>query len=199
VTLNAKDRRALSWLGVAVVLTLAFQFWPQPGTETERGGAPTAEQSEQRLERLRKKVAEVPGREEARGRVAKVLAEREKGLIQAETAAQAQAQMLQIVRRIAKQQTPPLDIRSIDPTPPRAFGDHYGEVAATVVMEARVDQVVNLLADLGNQPELIATSDVQFGQAAQKEKRMQVRLVIAGLVPKKLVPAKAKQDTRGFF
>lgn len=195
--LSVRERRMLLWLAVSAVVSFAVYLWPEEAVAP--AGAPSIEQAEMQLDRLRKKVAEVPGREEAKERVAKALAAREKGLIQAETAAQAQAQMLQIVRRIAKAQMPPLDIRSIDPTAPKPFGDHYGEVSATVTMDARIDQVVNLLADLGNQPEYIATTDIQFGMATPKEKKMPVRMVIAGLVPKKLVPAKAKQEPRGFF
>ena len=68
-------------------------------------------QSERRLTRLRRLAAAVPAREQIDQRVSAELARREAGLISAETAAQAQAQLLQIVRRVAGAQSPPLDIK----------------------------------------------------------------------------------------
>ena len=52
--------------------------------------------------------------------------------------------------------------------------------------------MVNLLADLGNQPELIATEEVQIGEASPKDKRLSVRIVVSGLVERKLIPEKPR-------
>ena len=111
-------------------------------------------------------------------------------MLAAETAAQAQAQLLQVVRRVAQSQSPPLDFRGAEFASIKPFGAAYGEAAVTIVTECGIDQLLNFLADLGNQPELIASSNLQLGQANPKKKTLPARLTISGLVSGKLVPAK---------
>jgi multidrug efflux pump subunit AcrA (membrane-fusion protein) len=194
MTLSPRDRRALLILAPAVAISLTVYFWPESG-----GAAPVAtefsiERAEQRLARLRQRASAVPDRSAATQRAAAALAAREKGLIQAETAAQAQAQMLQIVRRITRAQQPPVDVRNIDLGTPRPLGPNYGEVQVVLTVSCRVEQLVNLLADLGNQTELISTNEIQIGQAAGKEKLLQARLGVSGLVPRKLIPEKKQES-----
>jgi hypothetical protein len=45
---------------------------------------------------------------------------------------------------------------------------------------------VNLLAALATQPELISTNQIQITGSADKNKIIQVRLTLSGVVPKKL-------------
>ena len=115
--------------------------------------------AEKRLLRLKQVSATVPGKEQVLQQVNAELAARESGLIQADTAAQAQAQVLQIVRRIAKAQNSPIDLRNTEIGPVKAFGDHYGEVAVSVNFESGIEQLINFLADLTAQKELIGTTD----------------------------------------
>ena len=56
--------------------------------------------------------------------------------------------------------------------------------------EAGISQIVSILAAIGSQPELIATTVLRILQATPKDKMMQVRLVVSGIVPKRLVPEK---------
>ena len=56
--------------------------------------------------------------------------------------------------------------------------------------EAGIEQLVNLLADLGAQPELLATSEIRIGQANGAQKLIPVRLTVSGIVPRKLIPEK---------
>jgi type II secretory pathway component PulM len=194
MTLTPRDRRALMILGAATAVALVAGFWPESGAAPVAPTALSIQQAEQRLARLRQRAAAVPDRDTAARRVAAALAEREKGLIRAETAAQAQAQMLQIVRRIIRAQQPPVDMRNIDLGSPKALGPHYGEVQVVLSVSCRIEQLVNLLADLGNQTELISTTDIQIGQAAGKEKMLQARLGLSGLVPRKLIPEKKQES-----
>jgi hypothetical protein len=191
MTLQQRDKRALLLLGVAAVVAAVVQFWPA-GNGGAKIIAPPDEvaAAEKRLERMRQLAATVPGKEEVLKKVAAELAAREKGLIQADTAAQAQAQLLQILRRVGKAQPQPVDVRGNEMGPVRSFGDAYGEVTVTVSMDCRIEQLVNLLADITAQPELIATHEIRIGAAQGREKVVPVRLTVSGLVPKKLVPQK---------
>jgi len=187
--LTQRDRRALALLGGAVAICAVIWFWPQSGPDAAVI-KDSVSQSERRLTKVRRLSAGVPARETIDKFVSSELATREAGLITAETAAQAQAQLLQIVRRVAAEQSPVLDIKGSEFSPIQPFGDAYGEVAVTISSDAGIEQILNFIADLSRQPELIATSNLQFRQAQPKKKTVPVRLTISGLVPKKLVPQK---------
>jgi hypothetical protein len=191
VKLNQRDKRAFVGLGVAAAVTVVVLLWPE-GNGTARAILPAdpLDMAQKRLARMRQLAATAPGTEEVAKKVTAELAAREKGLIQADTAPQAQAQLLQIMRRIGKAQPQPIDIRGNEIGQVRAFADTYGEVQVSVSMDCRIDQLVNLLADITAQPELIATSDVRIGAASGREKILPVRLTVSGIVPKKLVPQK---------
>ena len=115
--LSERDRRALKALGVAggifVVVVSGMWLWPDSSGAGDVTG-PTAPQAEKQLTRLRRLAGAVPAREEIDRRFSAELAGREKGLIDAETPAQAQAQLLQIVRRVAQLQTPAMPIGGSD-------------------------------------------------------------------------------------
>ena len=114
-------------------------------------------------------------------------------MIRADTAAQAQAQLLQILRKLAKKQTPPIDLRNTEIGMVKAFGDKYGEVTVALNFESRIDQLINLLSDVTAQKEIIGVNDMRIGGAHPKEKTMPVRLTISGLVRRELVPDKKGQ------
>jgi hypothetical protein len=46
------------------------------------------------------------------------------------------------------------------------------------------------MAELANEPQLLATSEVRVAAANAKQKTIQVRLGLSAVVPKKLVPEK---------
>lgn len=191
MTLSKRDKRALAGLGAATAFSLAVWFWPEsaasPAQTINPSAAPLAEK---RLARLRQLAATVPSREVALKQALADLAEREKGIIQADTAAQAQAQMLQVIRRLARAQAPPLELSGVEMGPMRQLGNDYGEVLVSVSFSARIDQLLNLLADLTAQTELLATEELRLGGANNKQKVMTVRLTVSGLVPRKLIPEK---------
>jgi len=198
MNLRPRDRRALAWLAVSALLGLIVYFWP-----TSEGAvavvAPVGDPvtlAETRLARLRESAATVPAKENVFKKVAADLAVREKGIIQAETAAQAQALLIQIIRRLGAAENPPIDIRSTELNPIRPFGDSYGEASVAVQIECRIDQLVNLLASLETQPELVATSDLRVLSSNAKEKTVAVRVTISGVVPRRLVPEKTQSGKK---
>src|SRR5581483_11864942 len=146
--------------------------------------------AERRLAILRQKAATVPGKEIVLKQVTGELLQRERGLISGDTAAQAQAQLLAVAHRVAQQQSPPIDIRQTSFAEPRPIGNAYGQVWLSLSFECRMDQVVDFLSELTSQPEAVSTSDMDINAANPKQKTVQVRLTLSGLVPKRLVPVK---------
>jgi hypothetical protein len=187
MTLSDRDRRALIVLlaGLAVAGILRFAFSGSPAAVTVTSDS--IETAQQRLVRLRQIAAAIPAREAEMRQIRADLADRERGIIQADTAAQGQAALLEIARRVGKDEQ--IDVRGGDLGAPKEFGD-YGLVFATVTFECRIEQLVNFLADLSHEPELIVPSEERITAANPKEKTMGVRLVLAGVVAKKLVPQK---------
>jgi hypothetical protein len=186
-----RNRRALILGGVFVVALLAWHFMSEDGTsEVVTVSAENIPAAEKRLERYRLLSATVPVKEAALASVQKELAEREKGVIQAETAAQAQAQLLQILRKIARAQPNPIDLRGTEMGPTRTMGDQYGEVSVALTFEAGIEQLVNFLADLTAQKELIGTTDFRVGSANPKQKTMPVRLTVSAVVRRELAQEK---------
>ena len=192
MNLNERERKLLILAGIAVPAILIYYFATSSSSSAPKVDAPTdtPEAAEKRLAGLRQRAATVPGKEAVLKQVSAELSRREKGLIQADTAPQAQAQLLQVVRRLARAQTPPVEIGQVELSEPRAFAGAYGEVSLTISMQCRIEQLVNMISDLSAQPEIVATSDMRIGAAHEKLKTMPVRLVVSALVPRRLVPEK---------
>ena len=147
MSLSARERRLLMLLvpSVLVVLVLRYVVLTDSQPAAPRAGASNVAMAEQRLDRLRRIVAVLPARESVVKQTSSDLADRERGIIQAATAAQAQATLLEVARRVGK--TEQIDVRGGDLGAPKSFGD-YGLVYATIVFECHIEQLVNFLADL---------------------------------------------------
>jgi len=187
VKLNQRDTRALTILGVAA--TAAAIVWfatggSAPATAAKADSIPAAEN---RLARLRQQAATVAGKRQVLKNVSDELAQREKGIVQAATAAQAQALLLDIVRQTAHAQTPPVDLGSVEFEPASKLGE-YGEVRIGVPFVCHIEELLNLLADLANRPEAIAVEEMHIAEQDTKQKTVSVRLVVSGVVPLRLVP-----------
>jgi len=191
VTVQQRDKRALVVLGS--VLALAFIYWTAGSSSSSvKVSAPveSVDRVEKGLANLRIRAAALPAKEVVLKQASAELAEREKGLISGDTADQAQAQLLQVLRRVAKAQAPPLEIRQVELGQPRSYGDAYGQVTVSVTVDCRIDELINLLATLSAQPETIATDEIRFGMAHPKQKTMPVRLTVSGIVAQRLAPKK---------
>ncbi len=187
--LTARERRMVMLLIPAVLMIVALRFTV---LDDSAPAAPTASAdsialAQQRVARLRQLKALVPAREAILKQTAADLAVRERGMIPGDTAAQAQAALLEAARRVGK--TDQLDIRGGDFPAPKTIGA-YGLVYTTVTFECHIEQLVNYLSDLGRQPELIVPSEERITAGQQKQKLLNVRMVLSGVVPKKLIPEK---------
>jgi hypothetical protein len=146
MTLTDRDRRALFILGGAVVLGGIF-YWYSNSSSTPSSSAggvkitapvDSVDRTQKRLGMLRRQAAMLPGKEAVLKQVSLELAEREKGLISGDTAEQAQAQLLQIIKRVAQQQTPPLEVGQVELGRPRPFGSAYGQVSASITVTCHI-------------------------------------------------------------
>ena len=183
------DRR-LVWLLVSLMILVALRYTvfadktPQVVAPVESSAV-----AEKRLARLRDLAATVQGKEETLKKALADLEIREKGLIQADTVAQAQAQLLDTIHRIAASNG--FDARGADQfSEAKPLGTDYGVVSVTESFTCGIEQLVNFLADLSNVPEILATNDLQITATNDKKKNIQVRLSLSGVVPRKLVPVK---------
>ncbi len=190
MTIPPRVRRVLAGMAAIEVVALIYTYWPTSSTHVVAASVDSVAFAEKRLAKLRDTAATVPAQEEIAQRVSSELADREKGLITADTAPQAQAQLIQIIRRLGAAETPPIEIRATELGVIAPLGDGYGQANVSVQIECRIDQLINLLASLGSQPELISTSDLRIIPANLKDKTLGVRLTVTGIVPRKLVPEK---------
>jgi hypothetical protein len=189
MTTGKLDRRTLLVLaaGVSLVLVLRFVVMADKRPEVV-AAADSVPLALKRLAKLQEAVATVPGKEKVAKLAAAELAARESGMIRADTAAQAQAQLLEIVRRVGKDNG--IDVRGAEEMKVRPLADDYGEAVVAVSFTCRIEQFINFMTDLANRPELLSTSAIRVAGNNPKEKTVQVRLGLSGVVPRKLVPEK---------
>jgi Tfp pilus assembly protein PilO len=177
---------------VVFVVSVAAILWLRFGLLSDRTTpsvtvVETIPQAEQRLQKLRLAAATVGGKEESLKKAAAELAEREKGVLQAPTEAQAQALLLETLDNLAKG----------DGIAPQGGDFHdkpltkdYGEISVTVRFACGIEQLVNLMADLADQPQILATNDVRISGGYDKKKNIQVLLTVSSVVARKLLPEK---------
>jgi len=191
--LQPRERRALALLAAALLVLASIELYVrtrQAAPAVAAGESAVALQKQ--LDRVRRAAAGLSVREEALKKVTAELSSSESGLLQAETLPQAQAQLAQIARRVLGAQSPPIELRNIEAGQARPLSEDYGEVLLPVNFECRIEQLVNLLADLAAQPELLAVNAMRISQGNRKEKTLNVRLTLAGVVPRQLIPEEKK-------
>ena len=189
MTVGTLDRRTILVLAGGLALVLLARMWVNRGSEaTVDQPMDSIPKAEKRLQQLREKVATIPGKETVLKQVQADLEAREKGIIKVDSAAQAQAQLLDTIRHIANAEG--IDARGAEELRVKALTADYGEVSVAVTFTCRIEQLVNFLAALANDPQMLATNELHVSQGNPKEKTVQVRLSVSGVVPKKLVPEK---------
>jgi hypothetical protein len=190
MTLGTLDRKTLGILvgGVLAILILRFGVYrdtPAPVVAP----AQSIPLAENRLERMRQLVATVPGKEAVLKQATSELSTRESGILKADSAAQAGAQLLDVIHRVAKANG--IDARGAEEVNRvKPLANDYGEVAVTETFTCGIEQLINFLASLANEPQILATNEINIATANDKNKNVQVRLSLSGVVPKKLVPEK---------
>ncbi len=156
------------------------------GPDVAEASVDSVDMAEKKLTRFRQLAATVPGKEAMLKQANADLVAREAGLMQAGTAQEAQAQLLQVIRALGK--TESIDARGGEFGPVRPLSPDYGEVSVSVSFECGIEQLVNFLAALTSEKELLGTSEIHIGSANPKQKTVSVRLALSGVVPRKLIP-----------
>ncbi len=192
MTLSPGGRRAISWAAVSLIVPAIWSLWPEASQPVVAvaAAADSVSLAEKQLAKLREAAATVPQKQEILKQVSGDLALREKGVIVADTAQQAQAQIIQILRKLGHDENPRVEIRSQEMGAVRALDDKYGEVLVTVQIDCGIDQLINILVGLSARPELVASNELRVNSANAKDKMIGVRLSVSGVVPRKLVPGK---------
>lgn len=191
--MTARDRKAVRLLAVVAVPAAVMLYFTYRGDDTAApvvGAVNSIPVAEKRLERLRQIAAQAPGKQKALEQVEAHLAQWEKRLLVAETAQQAQAQLLQLARKVGRGQMPPVEVRGGEFGTVRPLGADYGQAPVTVTFECRIEQLLNLLTEITQQPELAAVEDLRIYAANPKEKLVNVRVTLTAPVPRRLVPEK---------
>lgn len=192
MTFGRKERIQLGMIGAALVLTfLRLGFYngdsSAPAVVGPTDSIPAAERQ---LARRRQLAATVAGKEAVLQKAVAELQTREAGVLKADTAAQAQAQLLDVIRKAATANG--IDVRGAEEMRVRPLANEYGEVSVVETFTCGMEQLVNLLADLANQPQILATNEIDISGGNDKKKNVQVRLSLSGVVPRKLVPKKGE-------
>jgi len=184
--LQPRERNLLIVAGLLAVIVAVRLGVGNSGPEVAEASVNIVDMAEKKLAKFRQLVATIPGKEAVLKQASAELAVREAGLLQAETAQQAQAQLLQVIRALGKKDD--IDARGGEFGPVRLLGGDYGEVSVMVSFDCRIEQLVNFLADLTTQSALLATSEIRITPTNPKEKTLNVRLTLSGVIPRKLVP-----------
>ncbi len=192
MTIGNLDRRSRTMLLAGAALLIPAAAWRYGlFASSDTGTLPAAEAipiAEKRLEALRAKAASVPGKEARLRQAQAELATREKGILKADTKAQAQAQLLEMVQAIAKANG--IEVRGVERMGESVVSSDYGEVSVDVAFVCGIDQLVNLMAALADQPQILATNELRVNGGNDKKKTIQVHLSVGALVARKLLPQK---------
>ena len=187
-TLQPREKQLLMIWPVAMAAFALYYFWPA-GTAAAAQRFTDIPAAELRVGRLRQVAASIPAREKVVEEARKELAGREQGLMHAPTLAQEQANLVQLARRLAKAQG--IDLQQSEIGAVQPLGKAYSETLVAVSFNCRIEQLVNLLADISAQKELVATREMQVRQADQKLKTVSVRLTISAAAPKEMAQGNA--------
>jgi len=189
MTTGTFDRKIALRLGagIAAILILKFVVFAdrQPAVVGTVESVPMALK---RLEKVREVAGTVPAREALLKQAAAELDTREKGMLKADTAAQAQAQLQDTLHRIGLSNG--IDIRGMEDWRVKPLGNDYGEASVSVRFSCTIEQLVNFLSALANVPELLSTNEINVTGNTDKNKVIQVRLTLAGVVSKKVAQEK---------
>ena len=190
-------RKILMYATLAVMIAaVAVRYGVMGGGEraqvvASRDSIPVARQ---RLDTLRRKAATLPAKEAILKQVTAELQQREKGIVLASTAEQARAHLMDVLHSTAVANG--FDSQGASQFPePTALGQDYGQVAVGRNFTCAIDQLVNFLSAIANEPEILATDTVYVTPVRNKNKDITVRLTLSGVIPRSLVPQRKKGVT----
>jgi hypothetical protein len=194
---SERERRLVLSLVPALLLSALVYYLTEPSAavapSVDSGAA--IELAKTRLDRARSLAALLPARQDTKKSLEANLAQWEKRLITADTAAQAQVQLNQLFRRIARAQGPAVEVRGMDIGTVQPAND-YTEILVSATFDCQVEGLVNLLTDLSSQPEFLTWRDLRINSTDSKQKRITVSMLLVAIGPAKLI-ARPTPGARG--
>lgn len=192
MTVGKLDKRSVFGLlaGVAVMVILRLVLAVGDSGGGVVAPSETTAQAEQRLQHVRQLAATVPGKVVVKKAAEDNVTSLEKGIFKAETESQAHAQLLEMVNNVAKANG--VQTHGQDEYRSKPLSNDYGELTVTVSFSCDVVQLVNFLAGLASQDQVLATNGIHITGGTDKKKILQVRLGVSGLVPRKLLTPEKK-------
>ena len=188
-----KDRRALLFLGIAVVLFLLLQtdlLFPSP--DTAASASANIEREENKLLDAQTQVRQEPllsSEYQALRKVEEVLEAR---LLTSETAALAQAEMRERVGELLEGAG--ISMRASRFGAIETEGEDFAQVPLVVDFDCDITRFVNLLADIANAQELFSTRQITVSVGNQKTKSVRVELTVSGYLPISRTPELVKKS-----
>ena len=188
-----KDRRALLFLGIAVVLFLLFQtdlLFPSPDAAASESA--NIEREENKLLDAQTQVRQEPllsSEYQALRKVEEVLEAR---LLTSETAALAQAEMRERVGELLEGAG--ISMRASRFGTIETEGEDFAQVPLVVDFDCDITRFVNLLADIANAQELFSTRQITVSVGNQKTKSVRVELTVSGYLPISRTPELVKKS-----
>lgn len=193
--LQSRDRRALLFLVVALVLVALLQLdFFAPGGGNSPVSALSIEAVEERLLLAQVKARQAPLADSKQQAARTELAAAEAQLLKSETSALAQAEMREIVGDLLKAEGIAMSSSQFGTV--ELEGEHYTQVPLLVDFSCRIEQFVNLMAAIANAPQLLATRRIQVSPADSSTKSIQARLAVAGFLPASRTPELQKKTAR---
>lgn len=190
MTVGSLNRRHLILLvtGLAVIAILRFVVLADHTGSAVVAPTESVPLAERRLDRLRQMASTLDGEEQILKQAQAELATREAGMLKADTRPQAQAQLIDVVQAVAKANG--IDSHGVERMADAVISSDYGEVTVEVAFTCGIEQLVNLLAALADDPRILSTSQIRVSGGTDKNKNVQVHLAVTGLVSRKLFPEK---------
>ena len=188
-----KDRRALLFLGIAVVLFLLLQtdlLFPSPDAAASESA--NIEREENKLLDAQTQVRQEPllsSEYQALRKVEEVLEAR---LLTSETAALAQAEMRERVGELLEGAG--ISMRASRFGTIETEGEDFAQVPLVVDFDCDITRFVNLLADIANAQELFSTRQITVSVGNQKTKSVRVELTVSGYLPISRTPELVKKS-----
>jgi len=193
-SLSSRDRRALLYLGVALGLFLLLQLdFGLP--EGPAAGSGSVEAAEQQYLLARTRARQGPLVDAEFGAVSQTQAQMEQGLLQAETAALAQAEMREVVGNLLSAEQ--INMQSSQFGAVKLEGDVFTQVPLVVSFRCGIEKFVNLLSAIANAPRTLSTRQIRITPEQNETKTVQVQLTVSGYLPVSRTPELVKRPPAG--
>lgn len=189
---NDRDRRALFFLGIGLVIFLLLQtdlIFPSPDATAATSGSVDAEERDLLL--AQKHVQQEPLLGAEYGALHAIEESLEGRLLKSETAALAQAEMRERVGELL--QGVGITMRASRFATVETEGEDFAQVPLIVDFTCDITHFVNLMADIANAPELFSTRSVKVSSANRNTKAIRVELTVSGYLPITRTPELVKK------